>query len=314
MAKNGHGRVTLSASHRDPPKGAKAAGKVAGDERVEVTVRLRRRPGAGVPTVGATPMSREAFRDAFGADPADIERVEQFADEHELDVAQTSIAERSIRLSGTAAAMEAAFGVKLKNYRVSARSKTFRGRTGTLTIPKDLAGIIEGVFGLDNRPQARPHFHIRESRSGRRAPRADAGRPMTPLEVAKLYEFPPELNGSGQCIAILELGGGYRTKDLTAYFKTLGIKKPKVSAISVAGAHNEPDGPSKRRQRRGDAGHRGRRRRRARREDRGLLRAQHRRRLPRRPQRGGARQRAQAAGGLHQLGRLRERLDRAGQA
>ena len=67
---------------------------------------------------------------------------------------------------------------------------------------------------------------------------------MTPPEVAALYEFPPDMRGAGQCIAILELGGGYRSKDLTAYFKALKIKKPKVTAVSVAGGHNEPDGPT----------------------------------------------------------------------
>jgi kumamolisin len=156
---------------------------------------------------------------------------------------QSSVAQRSIRLSGTVAAMQAAFGTKLKCYKTG--KTNFRGRTGTISIPKDLEPIIEGVFGLDNRPRVRPQFHFAEQARGAHAPAAAGPRAMTPVEVAKLYNFPANLDGSGQCIAILEFGGGYRTKDLTTYFASLGLKKPKISAVSVLDGHNDPDGPSK---------------------------------------------------------------------
>jgi kumamolisin len=47
---------------------------------------------------------------------------------------------------------------------------------------------------------------------------------MTPLDVARLYGFPEGRDGRGQCIAILELGGGFRTDDLAAYFKTSNFR------------------------------------------------------------------------------------------
>ena len=46
----------------------------------------------------------------------------------------------------------------------------------------------------------------------------------------------------GQCIAIIELGGGYRSRDLTAYFRKLGIPMPLIKAMSVDGGHNQPTG------------------------------------------------------------------------
>jgi kumamolisin len=58
--------------------------------------------------------------------------------------------------------------------------------------------------------------------------------------LAKLYNFPTGLDGNKQCIAIIELGGGYRAKDIQAYFKALNITQPKVTAISVDGARNAP--------------------------------------------------------------------------
>jgi len=237
-------RVPLPASRKTTPKGAKLVGKISPDERLEVTIRLRRKPGASTPSFQGKPLTRDEFRAAYGADPADIEKVEEFANEHGLDIVQSSIAQRSVRLSGTAEAMQAAFGVRFKAFRTAKTGQRFRGRTGTVSVPKNLANIVEGVFGLDNRPQAVPHFYVRPTKKGL-TPRADAAKPMTPPQVAKLYNFPSGLDGSGQCIGIIELGGGFRAKDLTAYFKSLGIKKPKVTAVSVSGAHNEPDGPTK---------------------------------------------------------------------
>src|SRR5207253_1329376 len=55
-------------------------------------------------------------------------------------------------------------------------------------------------------------------------------------------DFPKGLDGSGQKIAIIELGGGYKTADLKTYFSRLGIKLPKVTAVSVDGAKNAPTG------------------------------------------------------------------------
>ena len=241
-------RVKVSGSDKHGPQDATPAGALLGGERVEVTVRVRRRAGAGKPKAGRKPLTREQFRARFGADPADLQKVEHFANEHGLDVLQTSVAQRAVRLSGTVTAMQAAFGVELKSYRAAKGGALFRARTGCITVPKALRRIIEGVFGLDNRPQAEAHFRVDPrhgaAQSGFR-PNAAAGHPMTPVQVAKLYNFPTQQTGKGECIAILELGGGFRSADLATFFQNLGLKQPSVTAVSVLGAHNAPDGPSK---------------------------------------------------------------------
>jgi kumamolisin len=56
-------------------------------------------------------------------------------------------------LAGTVGQFDRAFGVNLKTYQYA--DGTYRGRTGFVKIPKNLKGIVEGVFGLDNRPVAR---------------------------------------------------------------------------------------------------------------------------------------------------------------
>jgi len=236
-------RAVLPASLKQAPKGAKLAGKLDPEERIQVTIRLRRKPGAGDPRPGAEPVSREDFGARFGAAPADMEKIEQFAHEHGLDIVQSSLAQRSARLSGTVAEMQKAFGTRLRSYQ--AGKVRFRGRTGTVSVPKDIAPVVEGVFGLDNRPHVRPQFHFVKGARAARTAAAGGPRPMTPVEVATLYNFPKNLNGAGQCIAILEFGGGYRAKDLKTYFKSLGLKQPTVSAVSVLGGHNSPNGPTK---------------------------------------------------------------------
>ncbi|HUL79029.1 MAG TPA: S53 family peptidase [Vicinamibacteria bacterium] len=248
MASRATPRVVLAGSQKAPLRGAKSAGKIDPRERIEVTVRVRAREAVDrspeLATLAATaparrrPLSREEFAARFGANPEDLERVEEFAHEHGLDVVGRSAAQRTIRLSGTVQAMQEAFGVRIK---AMVHNKVrFRHRSGAIRIPKDLAPIVEGVFGLDNRPAVRPHFRFKPARG--RQPRTPNARPFTPVEVAKLYGFPAGLDGSGECIAILEFGGGYKTTDLKKYFAKLGIQTPKVSAVSVDGGHNHPTG------------------------------------------------------------------------
>ena len=74
-------------------------------------------------------------------------------------------------------------------------------------IVAEYADIIQGVFGLDNRPQAAPHYRRLPSAPGIKAHAATISH--DPNEVGRLYDFPPG-DGSGQCVGIIELGGGFR--------------------------------------------------------------------------------------------------------
>jgi hypothetical protein len=65
---------------------------------------------------------------------------------------------------------------------------------------------------------------------------------FTVPEIAALYNFPRKQDGSGQTIALIELGGGYRDADLDAYFAELHLHRPKVTALSVDHSRNQPTG------------------------------------------------------------------------
>ncbi len=235
-------------SERVPLKGAREIGPANPSEIVDVTIRLRSRAGKK-PIVDANEfkkpieerniLSRKDFERLHGADPDSIARVESFAREHSLTVKEKSMGRRTVILSGTVAAMNQAFGVQLKQYEHP--NGNYRGRTGTIQLPADLQDVVEGVFGLDNRPQAKPHFRRRPGLAGARA--AAVNLSYTPPQIATLYNFPTGVDGSGECIALIELGGGYNPADLSNYWSQLKLTEtPAVSPVSVGNGSNNPTG------------------------------------------------------------------------
>jgi kumamolisin len=246
-------KLAGSTKHRLP--NAEVVGEVPSAEfRVTVTVRRRNE----LPSIEAqskqkpgerTYMTREEHAERHGADPADIAKVEAFARENGLRVTDTNAAQRTVTLSGTASAYSKAFGVDLKMYK--AGDVAYRGREGDILIPENLQGIVTSVTGLDNRPFAKPHYRIRRGTAraasvGATADRSTASASIpagfTPPQLASLYNFPKNLDGTGQTIAILELGGGFHPAELTTYFQNLGIATPPsvTAATYTNGGTNSP--------------------------------------------------------------------------
>jgi kumamolisin len=240
--------ITIPGSERTLLPGAYLVSQPYALRTIGVTVVVRPRPsGEGIMSVeemGARRprdrqyISREKYATAYGSDHNDVDKVRRFASRYGLAVVRSSAVRRTIELYGTVADFSRAFNVQLGNYWYM--GKSYLGRTGGISVPRELGGIVQAVLGLDNRPQARPHFRHSLPLGGI-WPHA-TGVSYTPVEVAKLYNFPTGVNGQGQCIAIIELGGGYIMKDLNTYFQQLGIPTPNISSISILGAHNAPTG------------------------------------------------------------------------
>ena len=228
-----------------PMHGARAIGAADPHERFEVTVVVRRPRSSVLEYLLAAQaatgkfLTRGEFAQAHGADPADLDAVADFARQHDLTVVERSAVRRAVTLSGTVASFNQAFNVDLQTYEHP--DGTYRGRIGSIHLPESLKDRVEGVFGLDNRPQAKPHF--RRSKADQH-PLANQGlASFTPPQVAELYNYPCRFNGAGEAIALIELGGGFKPSDLGAYFKQLKITPaPKVSAVSVSHGQNAPTG------------------------------------------------------------------------
>jgi kumamolisin len=232
--------------------GARATGLVDPKTSIEVSVYVRRDPSSPksvqqlLQELLAQPirqrrfLSREEFQSGYGANAQDLAKIKAFAEQSGLSVIGIDPARRVVELSGTVGAMSSAFHVQLTNYEHV--FGTFSALSGPVYMPADLAEITRGVEGLDNRVQAVTHYHRLGELSGEARP-FTAGVSYTPPQVAQLYNFPdnfPAANGAGQCIGILEFGGGYSLTDLQNYFQKIGVPMPPISSVSVGHAQNRP--------------------------------------------------------------------------
>ena len=265
----------VSGSRRKPLPGAMRTADADPNEQVTVTMIVRRKPGA-TPTPPDTPQGgstearaelRRRYAEQAGADPQDLAAVARFATDAGLRVVEQDPGRRSVVVQGTVEQASRAFGVSLGRY--EAEGVTYRGREGEVTVPAKLDGIVEAVLGLDDRPQAHTHFKwggpIDEAAMphpaqdplellpdlGDTHPAAGPARakpkgkpvPLWATQVAQLYGFPTDVNGHGEAIAIVELGGGYTDADLKGYFAKAGINPaPTVTAVPVVNGSNSPGG------------------------------------------------------------------------
>ncbi len=144
--------------------GAVSLGPPDTEQSIEITVRLRAAPERTPLDLQAATadqrlasrqyLSREQFSQNHGASrPADIAALAAFAVQHGMQLTGSSAPQRRVVLSDTAA-MGVAFGVKLEPFEYPDGS--YRGYVGELSEWAELAGVVEGVFGPDERPVATP--------------------------------------------------------------------------------------------------------------------------------------------------------------
>src|SRR5262245_31007238 len=235
--------VPLPGSERRASMGARVKGPVSGDELIEVRITLKAPVSlkkkvdelTGQSIAQRKYVSREDFDKAYATDDATIRKLEQFACDHNLAVSRIDKAQHVVYLTGNARDVSLAFQTYLEYYE-QPDGVTYRGRTGALHVPEDLADVIVSVNGLDDRPVAKPKMRMRAETDSQEALSVN----YTPQELAKLYSFPTSSEaGQGQCIAIIELGGGFRQTDLSDYF---GQAAPVVTAVSVDRGRNNPTG------------------------------------------------------------------------
>lgn len=233
----------LKGSDRRPRRGARRIGPANPREVLTVSVYVRPNPKAAplrgqeywsrVPLGRRTTLTRDQLANEYGAAPADIDRVVKFGRSHRLKVVETSLARRRVALSGTVADMNKAFGIELGRYETP--NERYRGREGPLHLPKGLAEIVVGIFGLDNR------------RMARRVSNGSGAGTVTPPQVAAAYNFPVPPNGAaGQTVAVLEFSGptsneistcGFAQSDIDAYIaflnKTTGTNLQTIHVTPV---------------------------------------------------------------------------------
>jgi subtilase family serine protease len=189
------------------------------------------------------PLSRDTFAAQYGAAQTDIDQITIFAQTQGLKVVETSLARRTVVLSGTVEQMSQTFAVDFSRYQ--GPNDVYRGFEGSVYVPANLADVIEGVYGLDNRQIAQPG--ARTTGGPPSATSSLSTHPLTPPQVAQLYQFPrvSAANMSAAkpltTIGILEFGGGFLATDIQDYFtKIVGLPVPAITVVSVDGIVNSP--------------------------------------------------------------------------
>lgn len=239
-------RVPLPDGGRKLPANASIVGTTPATDTIRVSVIVKRKQPLDVAALGGRQISEAEFLEKYAADPAAFDMLRSFAEQHGLavDEASSSLARRTLVLYGTADAMRAAFGVELNE--VDEQGERYRMFAGPITMPAQCVALVDAVLGLDTRPQARSHLRrLKDLGRGEKIrPAAAGGQSYLPRQVAQFYNFPLNLDGTGQAIGIVELGGGYTTTDLQQYFQSQSITPPNVVAVSVDGGTNSPTNPN----------------------------------------------------------------------
>ena len=225
--------VELAGSRRPLATGARRVRGIDPHAHIAVTVMLK---APALPVTGKTPehtLSPQQLAREYGAAPQDVRKVEDTLRSFGLRVEGVGPTGRSLRVSGTAAAMEAAFKAGLAIYH-SAQQGEFRGREGSISVPAAAAGLITGVLGLDQRRVAR-------RKAANRAVH-HATSPLKPADLEAHYNF-PQGDCAGQVVAIAEFGApmqsgsflppAYFPDDVSAFCEAQGRPVPSVTTVPV---------------------------------------------------------------------------------
>src|ERR1700691_1415103 len=200
-------RVVLAGSEKTALSAPTSEKPARPSSVLTVSVIVRRKSLLNTKRLGIDRLTRAQYRRQHAADPAAITLVRAFAKEFGLTVEKGTPKpeRRTIKLTGTVTAMQKAFGVTLMQKVLD--GNTYRFREGSILLPAELAGAVEAILGLDNRPQAQPHFRVLGSainasiggtKGFARAHASATGSSYTPGQVGELYQFPQVAKRAGQ--------------------------------------------------------------------------------------------------------------------
>ena len=176
------------------------------------------------------------FTARFGPTAADWNELVAFAQRSGFTVTGGSRDEMDLRLSGTVAAVEAAFHVSMRTYQHPTERRTFYSPDTEPTV--GMQAEVWHISGLDNfvRPQARVHQHaamtVRPDTSTGGCP----GNSYCGSDMRTAYYGGTALTGAGQSLGLVEYYG-YDIADLQTYFANSGQSSSvPVNGISTDGS------------------------------------------------------------------------------
>lgn len=186
-------------------------------------------------------LDHDAFVYQFGTTDDYIGVVTDWATLNNLTIVDIQRGGATIKLLGTAGQYNTLFNINLED--ITDGDRVYISHAGKLTIPNDIDNVVESIAGLDNSLTFTHDAVVSNSISPAIDPTLISS--PTPLDLARAYQFPRTVGnnqsqGAGACVAIVELGGGWTTQNLTSTFSRIGLSNPTVVDVSVDGGVNNP--------------------------------------------------------------------------
>ncbi|MEA2416994.1 MAG: kumamolisin [Thermoanaerobaculia bacterium] len=174
-------------------------------------------------------LTRAAFGKAWGASPEDLAKISAYGNVYGLKTVASDSWRRCVVLSGTLNRLQKAFGVEL--ILIQHPERNFLTYRGAPKVDASIYPMVEAILGLDTRPSAHPHMTVTPF---------NAPPELNLPDLRKIYAFPRKARGKGQCVAVIELGGGFRKSDYIEYFKRICVTPPRLRVETLPGAANNP--------------------------------------------------------------------------
>ena len=201
-------------------------------------------------------LTTEQFRERFAPTAASIAAITKEFESQGLKVEQTSTAQ--LHVSGSAAAIEKAFGVQLHSYAVAATASSpsyrYRAPVSAPQVPAAIASSVKSVLGLDTRPRAAPRLRQaalpKPKGGGGDAPNTpDAPGLWTVQDFDIYYNVNPiykhGIDGHGRTLAIVTLAS-FTPSDAFAYWGALGLNvaSDRITEVQIDGGSGAPSDAS----------------------------------------------------------------------
>ena len=191
-------------------------------------------------------LSHKEFTDNYGSDQEHMNAVSNWASSFQIETITHDSSGAAVVLEGTIEKFNKLFNIQLLN--IDLGEGPYLSYEGSLYIDESLDGIILIVLGLHEPPLSFNHNITHYEADSEVIIESSAGTsaglgPLTPMQVARAYNF-PDSDGTNACIGLIEYDGGYTTQNLTSSFSRIGLSNPKVVEVHVDGKTNNPSNPS----------------------------------------------------------------------
>jgi kumamolisin len=166
------------------------------------------------------------FTAKYGPSTQDVATVTNFLKSQGLHVKDVSANRQVVDATGSVSTVDKAFATHIGTYKQGSRQ--FYANATAPALPSDVAGVVQGIAGLDNHAlrhsTAIPNAH----------PKAVDG--FTPPQLRTAYDTSSLGTGSGQTVALWEFDG-YQGSNIATYDSQFGIGASAPETVSVDGAN-----------------------------------------------------------------------------